>query len=93
MCIETVFGLYMCAGKRGMYYLNPVSEGPAERAGVQPGDILVWINGVMVSTLTHSALAKMVSWHCRFVTCFSHESVSVLTLCFVALRLRGVVNS
>lgn len=53
----------MCAGKRGKYYLSPVSEGPAERAGVQAEDHLLSINGVMVSKLTHSALMKMVGWH------------------------------
>lgn len=41
--------------------LSTVSEGPATRAGVRSGDRLVWINGAMVSTLTHSAISKMVS--------------------------------
>lgn len=53
----------MSAGEKGKYYLSPVSEGPAERAGVQAGDHLLWVNGVMVSKLTHSALMKMVGWN------------------------------
>jgi len=38
-----------------------VNDGSAERAGVQNGDRLIWINGVMVSALTYAALSKMVS--------------------------------
>lgn len=53
----------MFAGERGKYYLSPVIEGPAERAGVQAGDHLLSINGVMVSKLTHSSLMKMVGWY------------------------------
>lgn len=70
----------VCAGERGKYYLSPVSEGPAERAGVQAGDHLLSINGVLVSKLTHSALIKMVSgmvfiktfinYFCFCLTCF-----------------------
>ncbi|CAB1347548.1 unnamed protein product [Coregonus sp. 'balchen'] len=48
-------------GQKGRYMLSTVSEGPAERAGVRSGDRLVWINGSMVSTLTHSAISKMVN--------------------------------
>ncbi|XP_041729559.1 Na(+)/H(+) exchange regulatory cofactor NHE-RF3 isoform X2 [Coregonus clupeaformis] len=48
-------------GQKGRYMLSTVSEGPAERAGVRSGDRLVWINGSMVSTLTYSAISKMVN--------------------------------
>ncbi|KAF4086023.1 hypothetical protein AMELA_G00101370 [Ameiurus melas] len=51
--------IFPIEGERGKYYLSPVSEGPAERAGVQAEDHLLSINGVMVSKLTHSALMKM----------------------------------
>ncbi|KAL6471061.1 hypothetical protein MHYP_G00197110 [Metynnis hypsauchen] len=63
-------------GERGKYYLNPVSEGPSEKAGVQPGDRLLWVNGVMVSTLTHSALAKMVKRSSEFLTIMVIDSRS-----------------
>ncbi|XP_057206366.1 Na(+)/H(+) exchange regulatory cofactor NHE-RF4 isoform X1 [Triplophysa rosa] len=47
-------------GERGCYRLSPVNQGPAERAGIKNGDRLIWINGAMVSSLTHGALSKMV---------------------------------
>ncbi|XP_051520760.1 Na(+)/H(+) exchange regulatory cofactor NHE-RF4 [Myxocyprinus asiaticus] len=59
-------------GVRGHYRLNPASEGPAERAGIQNGDRLIWINGAMVSTLTHAALSKMVK------KCEDHVTVLVI---------------
>lgn len=40
--------------------INTEAGGPAEEAGVKPGDRLMWINGVMAAMLTHSALMKMV---------------------------------
>ena len=52
---------FISPGQKGQYMLSTVSEGPAKRAGVRSGDRLVWINGAMVSTLTHSAISKMVS--------------------------------
>ncbi|XP_051966589.1 Na(+)/H(+) exchange regulatory cofactor NHE-RF4 isoform X1 [Xyrauchen texanus] len=59
-------------GERGHYRLNPVSQGPAERAGIQNGDRLIWINGTMVSALTHAALSKMVK------KCVDHVTVLVI---------------
>jgi len=35
--------------------------GAAERAGVKKGDRLIWIDGAMVSELTHSAISRMVN--------------------------------
>ncbi|KAM9469077.1 Na(+)/H(+) exchange regulatory cofactor NHE-RF3 isoform 2-T2 [Clarias gariepinus] len=55
-------------GERGKYYLSPASEGPAQRAGVQAGDHLLWINGVMVAKLTHAALMKMFKKCGEYVT-------------------------
>ncbi|XP_060799850.1 Na(+)/H(+) exchange regulatory cofactor NHE-RF4 isoform X1 [Neoarius graeffei] len=63
-------------GERGKYSLSPVSEGPAERAGVQAGDHLLWINGVMVSKLTHSALMKMFKKCDEYVTILVIDSRS-----------------
>ncbi|XP_058269762.1 Na(+)/H(+) exchange regulatory cofactor NHE-RF3 isoform X1 [Hemibagrus wyckioides] len=63
-------------GKRGKYYVSPVSEGPAERAGVQAGDHLLSINGVPVSKLTHSALIKMVKKCDEYMTVLVIDSRS-----------------
>lgn len=52
---------YVRVGERGRYRLNPVTDGPAERAGVQNGDRLIWINGARIAALGYAALSKMVS--------------------------------
>uniref|UniRef100_A0A3B1K3H5 Na(+)/H(+) exchange regulatory cofactor NHE-RF3-like n=1 Tax=Astyanax mexicanus TaxID=7994 RepID=A0A3B1K3H5_ASTMX len=69
-------GIIPIEGERGRYYLSPVREGPAEKAGVQPGDRLIWMNGSMVSTLTHSALAKMFRKSAEHVTIMVIDSRS-----------------
>ncbi|XP_073779792.1 Na(+)/H(+) exchange regulatory cofactor NHE-RF4 isoform X2 [Danio rerio] len=59
-------------GARGRYRLNPVTDGPAERAGIQNGDRLIWINGVSISVISYAALAKMVK------KCEKHLTVLVI---------------
>nr|XP_061801587.1 NHERF family PDZ scaffold protein 4b [Nerophis lumbriciformis] len=46
--------------EKGCFSVNLVPEGPAEKAGVRKGDRLVWMNGAVVSDLTHSALSRMI---------------------------------
>nr|XP_046267763.1 PDZ domain containing 3b isoform X2 [Scatophagus argus] len=46
-------------GEKGRFTVNLVTGGAAEKAGVCKGDHLVWMDGAIVSDLTHSALSRM----------------------------------
>ncbi|XP_039869200.1 PDZ domain containing 3b isoform X5 [Simochromis diagramma] len=59
-------------GEKGRFVVNPVAGGAAEKAAVRQGDRLVWIDGAMVSDLTHSALSKMMK------KCGDHITILVI---------------
>ncbi|XP_077448735.1 NHERF family PDZ scaffold protein 4b isoform X2 [Stigmatopora argus] len=54
--------------EKGCFSVNLVAGGQAEKAGVRKGDRLVWMNGAVVSHLTHSALSKMIKKCGNFIT-------------------------
>lgn len=69
--------LRVSVGQKGQYVVNTMLDGPAEEAGVKTGDRLIWINGVMVSTLTHAVLSRMVPPS----SCAWHSLLSAISFC------------
>lgn len=58
--VETMFRFRLPAGQKGRYTVSTMAGGPAEEAGVKTGDRLIWINGIMASTLPHAVLSRLV---------------------------------
>ncbi|XP_051788274.1 Na(+)/H(+) exchange regulatory cofactor NHE-RF4 isoform X1 [Erpetoichthys calabaricus] len=66
------FSIQPTEGLKDKVILNTTVDGPAEAAGVQNGDRLIWIDGTDVSDLTRSALNKMVR------KCHNHVTLLVI---------------
>lgn len=49
------------SGQKNQYIVTTVLDSPAEKAGVNTGDRLIWINGDKASMLTYSAISRTVS--------------------------------
>ncbi|XP_061658767.1 NHERF family PDZ scaffold protein 4b isoform X2 [Syngnathoides biaculeatus] len=62
--------------EKGCFAVNLVQGGAAEKAGVRKGDRLVWMNGAVVSDLTHSALSRMMKKCCKYITILVIDSES-----------------
>ncbi|XP_041865223.1 PDZ domain containing 3b isoform X2 [Melanotaenia boesemani] len=59
-------------GEKGRFSVSLVAGGAAEKAGVCKGDHLVWMNGAMVSHLSHAALSRMMK------KCGNHITILVI---------------
>ncbi|XP_059406706.1 NHERF family PDZ scaffold protein 4b isoform X2 [Carassius carassius] len=59
-------------GEKGKFTVSSVKGGSAEKAGVKKGERLIWIDGAMVSELTHSAISRMVK------KCNNHMTMLVI---------------
>ncbi|KAJ8280580.1 hypothetical protein GJAV_G00056480 [Gymnothorax javanicus] len=73
------FSIIPVPGEKGKFSVSTLSTSPAELAGLCSGQRLVWINGVMVSGLSHAALVKMVKKYASHVTVLVIDSESELS--------------
>lgn len=65
-------------GEKGRFSVSVIAGGAADKAGVRKGDRLVWMDGAMVSDLTHSALTRMMK-KCSDITILVIDSESEKT--------------
>lgn len=75
--------MVMSSGQKGQYMVCTVPDGAAEKAGVCTGDRLIWINGALVSMLTHSHLVKAVGVRSPTSPNICHGPCQMSHVCFL----------